>query len=246
MLQECLDRFPTTAVAIYTYCENDYAANLNGDIGPGILDSRDCIPTTPFVRRGEAGEFIEIDPAPSRTPWGQRFIDRAAQSTGLWDLIRCYSPYLRSRSAIFNQVAEGLGNIIHSRATQPHATNARYSSLPDADDVFRWLLRQMDRICQERGVVFVVTEFTVGRESDILAEHCRAAGVRYVNIGGHFTRDPSHYWAMRADGRYDFHYGVEGTRTYAAAVAPSLRGILLELRAAGALEKGRLTKRTLN
>jgi hypothetical protein len=239
MLQECLDRFPTTAVAVYTFYENDYSDNLNGvpDMAAGLA-GRDWLPTTPFVRRGKAGEFVEIDPAPSRTPWGRRFIDGPAQFAGLGNLARISWHYLRSRSAVLDLMLKGLVRIVQPRVTDARHSDARHSSSPDADDALRWLLRQMDRICRERGVVFVVTQATVKSESDVLAEHCRAAGVRYIKIGDHFTRNPDHYRALRADGQYDLHYGVEGTRTYAAALAPSLRGILSELRVAGAWEVG--------
>lgn len=216
MLEECLDRFPGLKVAVYVYCWNDLAGNLAAD------DEGNFRPT--LKRSAAPGGWAEVEPPPFVPP-----NELPGTRTRLTNR-------LRSGSALVHHSLYGLRRLEDlARGAAPEAPVLESQPAPRADHALResesalvLLLEQMDAACRKRGVAFLVAAFTWGPfDPPSIAACCTQAGVPFVSVKDQFTaHDPRVYFALRADGRYDAHYGVRGTQAFAAGVAPAIGAAL--------------------
>jgi len=237
MLEECLAQFSTIEVAVYVYCWNDISENL--------VDHVHYPAKSPTVRFDETtGQLVEVEVAEPTVPWGQDFktIWHELRQKKLaerdrrkrWDqLLR---NRMRERSVLFHFVHTRLGFLkdrltgaIPRLDTEPTERKANpFVADPTAGRrELVCLLRQMQRLCDDKDVAFLVTSFTTGRELDWeIRDLCGTAGVRFVSARSDFTESPETYWAPLRNGGYDTHYGPKGTRTFARALAPAVQAEL--------------------
>jgi len=97
------------------------------------------------------------------------------------------------------------------------------------EEVLQRLVVEMDGICRDHGAAFLTTSYADGTEieaAERFAEICAEVDVRFVDLKHAFQGPWRSYFALRTDGTYDPHYGPEGTKAYAAALAPALNEVL--------------------
>lgn len=223
MMQECLERFPDVKAVVYTHCGNDLEENL-------MPDMRFPVKVPVVERDARTGRFREVEVSNPAVPWGEKFYERDLPRSAANTMARA-TRWLDAHSAICHQCRIGWRRIAgRPPGDDPESLNT-WAQENGGEEVLRWLVVEMDRICRSRGVVFVATSFYGGEDAStpkVFGEMCVAEGIRYVRLENHFTAKASSYLARRVDGRYDPHYGPLGTKTYAAAVAPMLRKVLRE------------------
>jgi len=233
MLEECLKRLPRICVVVYFYCFNDCSESVRGDIYYPAL--------APFLRRGEEpGDWIEMEVTDPVVPWGRDFLpfieekmQRRAASLPRKRLDRELRDRLREHSALFHLVQSRVSSIIDSMRrsgeTGRSGVSERSRRVEDVDKgrhVMVHLLKQMGEACRTNGVAFLVTAYTYGKRDPEIESWCKEAGVRFVSVHQAFTAEPHSYFARKRDGDYEWHYGPEGTKSLAEALAPALRQAL--------------------
>lgn len=229
MLEECLELFPQIKIVVYTFCTNDYSDNLVPDkYYPAKA------PVLKFDRESNQWRIVEVtEPA---CPWGESFAcTRESLKDKIVDFLLSHSVVaVRARNA-FKKISDLMG----------------FSSL----DAYEWaqrnhgdhaleeLLRRMQHICLQKGVIFLTTIFYYGADADPLPELiskfpdiATRAGVPFVDLKGCFRDDPRAYMAPARDfqydphfghdSQYDRHFGHKGTRTFAEALVPTLNALL--------------------
>ena len=67
MLLECLDRFPRTKVAVYTYCGNDLEENM-------VANYHFPAKAPVMTRDGSTGRFREVEVLEPAVPWNESFL----------------------------------------------------------------------------------------------------------------------------------------------------------------------------
>ncbi|MGQ9661182.1 MAG: hypothetical protein ACUVWX_02455 [Kiritimatiellia bacterium] len=235
MLEECLGRFPNIRVAVYCFCGNDLAENLNPDT---YFPAR-----APALNWDEAvGGFVELEVTNSVVPWGSSFeawvedqqvSRRLAWRNKRWD--RRVRDRLREHSAFFHAVSS-----LITRLWEGSFPESRPGSAPaegelgeeNRGDVYaaaalKTLLQQMHQLCEKRGARFVVTRFTRKGNDEAIRRWCEEAGVRFVSASTFIPANDRSWLARTRDGGYDAHYGPKGTRAFARALAPAIRELLL-------------------
>lgn len=240
-LEEVLERFPETRIAVYTYAENDLVENLN----PIVYHPAQ----SPVVWRDDPSErWIERGVEDPVAPPGASFITAAAleaagrqkESPRVWLTNR-----LRARSVLADRSLTLLRRVVGESRTSRGMLELPQGSIgplvggtPEwqaqvewamahrADEALEHLLAGMAGTCRKRGVAFLATEFHLNQEeSGLFREACRRAGVPYIDPRGSFRGRPQTYLARTRDG-YDGHFGSRGTKAFAEAVAPILAPIL--------------------
>jgi hypothetical protein len=238
-LEQVLSRFPETRVVVYTYAQNDYLENLN----PIVYHPA----RAPTIWRDASGRWVEREVDSPVAPPGESFVSaeavrtagRQKESPRVWLTNR-----LRARSVLVDRLLALLRKAMGESRTSRGILELSDGSLgPLAGGTAEWksqrewarehgagegledLLARMNETCRKRGVKFLATEFNLGEGTGEFAEHCRRAGVACLDLRASFPRPPLSYAARTAQG-YDGHYGAEGTRAFARAVAPRVEAAL--------------------
>ena len=239
-LDQLLERFPETRVAVYTYVENDFVENLN----PVVYHPAKA----PVIWRDSSGRWIERDVEDPVAPSGASFVTEAAlkaagrqkESPRVWLTNR-----LRERSVLADRSLTLLRRVVGESRTSRGMLELPQGSVgplvggtPEwqaqvewamehrADEALEHLLAGMAETCRKRGVAFLATEFHLNQEgSSRFREACRRTSVPYIDLRGSFPGRPETYLARTRDG-YDGHFGPRGTKSFAKAVAPALAPVL--------------------
>lgn len=240
-LEQVLERFPETRIAVYTYAENDLVENLN----PLVYHPAQA----PVVWRDDpSGKWIERGGEDPVAPPGAGFVTAAAleaagrqrESPRVWLTNR-----LRARSVLADRSLTLLRRVVGESRTSRGMLELPEGSVgplvggtPEwqaqvewamehrADEAMEQLLVGMAETCRKRGVVFLATEFHLSQgESSRFRETCRRAGVPYIDPRQRFPGRPQTYLARTRDG-YDGHFGPRGTKAFAEAVATVLAPLL--------------------
>jgi len=242
MLRECLERFPDIAVAIYLFTGNDYVGNL---------DPASCHPApTPALQLVDGG-VRDVPMPPPAVPSGGSFPEQLAPPPpGL--RVR-FTDALRRRSALLHHSlgllrdARGpssLRVVPHIGAEDPLPRRweeaVAWARRHGGDEVLEECLRRMRSSCEERGVAFLTTAFSLG-EADEGApsgeryafdprshsalkigytERCARADVACVDVRGAFSGSSASYCAVEWDGLLDPHYGGRGAEVWSRAILP--------------------------
>jgi hypothetical protein len=224
MLEECLERFPASIIAVYVYYDNDYFENVDSDL---------YFPAKAPILRWDQGKFEVIEVTEPTVPWGQSFFEiyrrKAVKSK---ETINNISHFLRSNSVLVHQSMLALRNIINITFNPWHNKIER-ARKNYAEEALTETVRQMKQLCQDKGVTFISTYYYTGSRqygSEITDYEaiCKRIGVKYINIKKYFVDVPSSYMTKNCDNIYDPHYGIKGTKTFALALAPPLEAILQE------------------
>lgn len=224
MLEKCMKLLPNIIMVVYVYCGNDYFENVIGDYRYPAK--------APTVRwRDGALEIIEVNEPV--VPWGESFIrDEVINEPYFTKRI---TNYMESSSVLLNQIFFSLRKIMNKNKLitirDTYAKNIERANKMNAEEALTELLRQIHLICSQNGMVFLSTSFSNGLRLYRLIDYaaiCKKAGIDYLDIDKNFVDIPTSYMVLRCDGAYDPHYGVKGTRTFAAAVVPTLKTILAE------------------
>ena len=241
-LEQVLERFPETRVAVYTYAENDLVENLN----PIVYHPAKA----PVVwQDGSAGSWIERDVEDPVAPPGAGFVTEAAlakagrqkETPRVWLTNR-----LRARSVLVDRSLTFLrGMLGESRTsrgmlelpegsmgplvggTPEWQSQVEWAMRHRAGEALEFLLAGMSAACRKRGVVFLATEFHLNQSgtSGQFREICSRAGVPYIDSRASFPGRPQTYLARTGNG-YDGHFGSRGTKAFANALAPILAPVL--------------------
>ena len=234
MLIECLQRFPQIEIAVYTFCGNDLEENM-------VPNFRAPFKAPYMVEDPETWEFREVEVSDPAVPWGSDFSEWKPPPFVPSTRVRV-TKWLEAHSALLNRCLAGLRQIDSNsfnslefpdgKRVVPSSQYVKWhgwAAQNGGNFALQKLFAQMDLICRNHSAAFVVTCASDGHDtptSDAVASNCAAAGVQFVNLDDQFTGDPQAYASLRADGRYDNHYGPLGTKTYAEALAPALIRIL--------------------
>ena len=219
MLEAILNKFKTIKVAVYVYCENDLYENLS----TGRDLSR---PTMQWDKDENSFKTSEVPADPLR-PWGSNLhspeVMEKRNHRGQPIRIKITN-VLRSHSAFVNRILILLRTLVSgSQKEEAIVASARDNG---GDLVIEELLRQMNKLCVERGVAFLATAFTRQNDDANFKDRCQNAGVQFVGIGRFFVDHSLSYASLRIDGQYDGHYGPEGTKAFAQGISPAIRAIL--------------------
>ncbi|MGE0605999.1 MAG: hypothetical protein AB7O62_02655 [Pirellulales bacterium] len=232
MLEDCLERFPETRLAVYGYCANDYFENLN----PGVYAPA----WAPSLWQADDG-WRQIEPTPGDRAWGQPF----ASPRPVRGWRRRQTDSVRAHSALANQALFGL------RAFVGHAESAPARTLPrgsvvgtfgsdasqqrewaekhQGDFVLTYLLQEMQAVCDQHGVALLAVEIPNRSPSDgTFAERCQQAQVRCLDPPAFRAGLPDDCLALKVDGTLDSHLGPRGTRRLAEELAPAIKELLAE------------------
>ncbi|GAK50556.1 hypothetical protein U14_01787 [Candidatus Moduliflexus flocculans] len=264
MLEQCLQQFSNIKIVVYTYCENDYAHNINPLYYFPPIKS-------PFVEWNPTHTAIhEIEVSSPVVPWGETFfvykngVGLIPKGEG-WYLFHIPKPSLRrnitnsirSKSAFLHQVGlrlkmlsnsynaaslnsdtpqikhaaasyRGIQSVDASNPQQVSEQN-RWAKELGTDEMLSLLLSQMNELCRAKRITFLTTEFTRGEPSLVtdFSKIANRAGVHFIDIRPYFTDNPLSYAVRMNNGTYDGHYGQQGTKTFARAISPTLRELLL-------------------
>ncbi len=234
MMLECLERFPQIKVAVYTFCGNDLEENLVPNFRAPFK--------APFMAQDpETEKFREVEISDPAVPWGKGFIGWEPPPVVASAGTRI-TGWIEARCALFHRCLNGLrridfgpGNTLEfpdGKHVVPYSQHARWHDWAAQNGghyALQQLLAEMDQICRSRGVAFLTTCASDGSDSvasQAMAVNCAEAGVQFVTIGKEFTGSPLDYASLRVDGGHDRHYGPVGAKTYAQALAPTLKQIL--------------------
>jgi hypothetical protein len=236
MLKECLERFGPAALAVYTYCPNDYVENLNPIVywplkapiawWDAATDRvRDLEVTSPAIPWGESFVVpLHGSPWAERRPWTER-LAIASRSAFLYHSRRVLLQLLerRSEGEPIRLPGGSLGPLVQDGRDWDE--QIQWAVQNGADRVLAEQIRAMAGIAEKAGASFLVTRFTHGRDQlheQRLAGLCASVGVEFAGMASAFPDRPEQTMARLTDGTYDPHYGTEGTRLYADALLPAL------------------------
>ncbi len=234
MLRECLRRFATVQVVVYTHCGNDVEETM-------IPNLRTPAKAPAMLRDPETGAFREVEVSQPAVPWGEDFL--AWRPPPPPTIAGKVTRWIETRSALCRHFIQAAREIRVEFVEIEFPDGRSVVPLKDfgmwnhwarhhgGNEVMQRLLGEMQRISRDHGAALITTTFANGTEiqaADCFAKNCEAAGVPFVDLRGAFQDDPRSYGALREDGEYDTHYGPLGTKTYAAALTPALIRILRE------------------
>jgi len=240
MLEECLARYDCIQAVIYTYCGNDLEGNMVANLYFPAL--------APVVARDEfTGNLREIEVSDPAVAWGENFLDWQPRSTleeqtaALGGGVRL-AKWLDTHSAVWHHSRVGLGQAFpqpKGPSVQPggcqmipcheYSSWHRWASENGGHEILRRLLVEMLQLCRTHDVAFLATAYNTREHHGCavdFAEDCDAQKIPYVDMLEYFPGDSTAYTCRRVDGRNDAHFGVLGTKCYAAALTPPLTRIL--------------------
>jgi hypothetical protein len=236
MLIEALGRFPSVAVAVYVYSDNDFLENLNPTMYYPLR-----APTAQL--KDETGEIVEVDPQSEIVPWGHSFSEAKTTTVSIKQRVKNAIANGSSQSALLQFGAISLSIALATPGFTRYWADIKereaWAKQHGGEKILEQLIREMKAACDRTGTQFIATRFTPGMtlerpsgEENInadkwLAEICSRANAKFVGISDHFQGDPKQYMVRFADSRYyDGHYGRVGARTFAEAIGPAIQTAL--------------------
>jgi len=238
MLVECFRQFESIVAVVYTHCGNDLEENMV----PNLRNPA----RAPVMLRDEAtGEFREVDVTELAVPPGEDFLDwepeplphsspTTAEKVTAWmerHSALCHFVFARVRE-IHEEFFEDEYEFPSGKYFVPASEYGKWNAWArrhGGEEVLQRLVVEMDGICRDHGAAFLTTSYADGTEieaAERFAEICAEVDVRFVDLKHAFQGPWRSYFALRTDGTYDPHYGPEGTKAYAAALAPALNEVL--------------------
>ena len=235
MTAECLERFPNINVVVYTHCGNDLEESLVADVqypalAPVVVEDR------------QTGQFSEVEVAHPAVPWGENFLTwrPACPPPSRWSHV---AAWLHVHSALCHHCLLTLERYFaRCPSRDKPMQQVEPPDLPinrmhwhdwaktkrHGDKIMCKLLADMRENCRSHGAELLVTSVYTGLDKSTPKESrdCAQVGVPYMSLVEHFPLSSAAYTAVRCDGRYDPHYNATGTKTYAAALAPTLLEVL--------------------
>jgi len=236
MLRRCLELYPSIRVAVHMHCGNDLVENLN----PVVYHPA----WAPTVRwDAGANAFVDVPPAvapeaagrPVAPPAVGRLhlaLHRLGQGSAVARLTEAVARRALGLAPVYGPTVElesgAVGPVFVG--TERWQQQVEWALQNRGVEAVQAELQAMDAMCRERGVTLLVTEYEAGRgggsgELD-LARLSHAAGVRFVDLRPAFPGPPQGYRARQVTGDLDPHWGAEGTRAFAAAMAPEVATVL--------------------
>ncbi|HUT09578.1 MAG TPA: hypothetical protein VMY42_03710 [Thermoguttaceae bacterium] len=238
MLAECFERFANIVAVVYTHCGNDLEENV-------VPNLRNPARAPVMLRDDATGEFREVDVAELAVPPGRNFLGWKPEP------LPPRTPTALERAAVWIEEHSALGHFFlsgwrkieeefdlreyefpsgkHFVPVSEYAKWNTWAGRHGGEEVLQRLVVEMDRICREHGAAFLTTTYADGSEleaAEMIARICAAVDVPFVDSKPAFRGPWRFYSALRTDGTYDPHYGPEGTKTYAVALAPALKQVL--------------------
>lgn len=221
LLDEILERFPTTAIVVYTFTENDPEENLNPlAYAPAVA---------PVLRLGSGEEPRVVPPPRLPVPHGTPLRHARGSFTYLTQGVRRFSVLAEF---VIHRVNIVRARLRARRPSAPSKSPGEGERLGQFSKGMEFVLRRMKEQTGRRGISLIATGFQNGAtpstprpflDQPHFAALCEDLGVEYVPLSEHFVGPTTAYLSKLRDGSWDPHYGPAGTRRYAAALAPAVR-----------------------